>query len=482
MQNMQHEKTHKIMIEKLKEVFKETNGIDSAILYGSLARNEATPNSDIDIKILKNSHFNKNQFCDNLKNCFTNEITAIREVELRNKIVIYFKFLPKVEFSICTNISEIDNHYSHSMITDYKSSILFKNETWDFDLNSYLLNLTALDTSKNNDQLIKDQIDKFIYEFENCSSFHRRSDGYKFYFFYNVALHSAIQIYYLSLGNKSFYYLPKYVSSGIIKAEDMTDFYKLNGTLFLPDANEKKRNLLDFFYKAVAQTKFEKDLEEIKAFCESFYVRDFFWNFRDIGLYNNLIKKGMIYRTATLTVFQNENRLVELLKDIKITCIIDLRADREIEEKPYSDEILSGIKYVKAQFDPWNQPDWFKKEFNFGTNEEIAYRFFILGCKEKIKLAIEAILESKTDAVAIHCFAGKDRTGIFISLLHLLSGADYETIFWDYLASEVDVKEYRLRFVLEIIEKEGGIENYLKSCGLSTNQITKLKNKLINGN
>ena len=117
---------------------------------------------------------------------------------------------------------------------------------------------------------------------------------------------------------------------------------------------------------------------------------------------------------------------------------------------------------------------------NQGTNEEIAYRFFAIGCNDKIKEAMEAIINEQLGSVAVHCFAGKDRTGIFISMLHLLADPPIEIINTDYLASEVDVKIHRLDLVLEIIKNMGGIEKYLLSCGLSANQISQLKQKLLN--
>ena len=92
---------------------------------------------------------------------------------------------------------------------------------------------------------------------------------------------------------------------------------------------------------------------------------------------------------------------------------------------------------------------------------------------------MEAILNEETGSVAIHCFAGKDRTGIFISMLHLLAQTPIEFIYADYLASEVDVNISRLNLVLDIINEKGGIEPYLTSCGLSEIQISKLKQKLL---
>lgn len=57
-----------------------------------------------------------------------------------------------------------------------------------------------------------------------------------------------------------------------------------------------------------------------------------------------------------------------------------------------------------------------------------------------------------------------------------------ETIYADYLASEVDVKPNRLEIVLNIVNEKGGIVQYLIDCGLQPTQIEQLKNKLLNGN
>jgi protein tyrosine/serine phosphatase len=180
-------------------------------------------------------------------------------------------------------------------------------------------------------------------------------------------------------------------------------------------------------------------------------------------------------------LFQNENRFDELLNEKQIKTVIDLRADKEIEELPYQEQTLSKFKYIKAQLDPWNQPEWFKEKHHQGTNEEIAYRFFATGCNDQIKSAMEAIINEELGSVAVHCFAGKDRTGIFISFLHLLADSPIETVYADYLASEVDVQLNRLNIVLDIVNAKGGIEAYLIDCGLQQTQIEQLKNKLLDG-
>ncbi|MCU0445140.1 MAG: tyrosine-protein phosphatase [Arcicella sp.] len=470
-------------IEQLQKMFPNITGIDIALLYGSFGRNEPTPNSDIDIQLLVNNEFDNKFLIDELQKEFHSEIFSIREVAMRSKVVVYFTSQPKIEFALCTNISEIDRNYLGSEISNIADTILYVKQNSKYEIKTYLHKLVRdYNQSKSaeaNAKQVADLIDKFVYEFENCSTMHRRSDSYQFYFFYNIALHVAIQLNHLSKGNKKFNFLPKYYIANILTKEEQAPFYGLKGTLFLPEANQQKRRLLDFFYSAIENLVDVEKLEELRQCFEWIYERDFLWNFRDISTHNPKIKSGRIFRTATMTFFQNENRFDELLQEKKIKTVIDLRADKEIDEMPYSENSLSKFKYVKTQLDPWNQPDWFKENHHQGTNEQIAYRFFAIACSDKIKKAMEAIINEQGGSVAIHCFAGKDRTGIFISMLHLLAETPIEIINTDYLASEVDVKLQRLNLVLNIIEEKGGIEPYLIGCGLSENQITKLKSKLL---
>ncbi|ALM21987.1 hypothetical protein AAT17_12465 [Nonlabens sp. MIC269] len=198
-------------------------------------------------------------------------------------------------------------------------------------------------------------------------------------------------------------------------------------------------------------------------------------NFRDLSKFNLKIKKGQVYRASVFDLFN-----IEKIEKHDIKTIVDLRADREIDDIEYSEEIKNTIEYVKAPFDPWDQPEWFKEKYRIGTNHEIAYRFFAMGCKDSVKKVFENILEQKEGAIAIHCHAGKDRTGILFSMIHLLLEASIETIYTDYLASEMDVSLQKLNIALDVIKNEGGIKNYLLSCGLTESQISSIKKKLSN--
>ena len=176
-------------------------------------------------------------------------------------------------------------------------------------------------------------------------------------------------------------------------------------------------------------------------------------------------------------------KLGELIERNAIHTIIDLRAPRELEEHPYADGALNKVHYVHAPFDPWAQPDWYKDPaYQQGGNEEIAYRFFALGCRQSVKAVMDTLCRIPAGGGAIvHCHAGKDRTGIVCSLLHMLSGADHEVVMTDYLASGSDTHAHNLQVVLDIIGQEGGIEGYLGNCEVTVAQLELLKQRLVHG-
>ncbi len=467
------------IIKRLDNIWKKVEGVEIALLYGSFGRNEYNANSDIDIQILIEENFEVKHLKSELEKEFRGEILSIFEIKLRNKIVVYFNSIPKLEIGICTNVSEINRNYLGSEITNPSETILYQRVPSLYDIGSYLAQLIR-DHGRASEQRQKDMgdlINKFIFEFESCSSSHKRSDGYKFYFFYNIALHCVVQLRHFLHKDQRFNFLPKYFIPGMEDKEEMKGFYELTGSSFLPDANKKKRTLLNYFYDVLEKLNYN-GINDVKSILEKIYERDYFWNLRDIAKHNPKVKGGLLFRTATLSLFQNDLKFADLLNNEKIKTIIDLRADREVEEMPYSEESLKKFNYVHAPLDPWNQPEWFKKDFQFGTNEEIAYRYFGLGCKNSYLRAFRAIINENSGAIAIHCFAGKDRTGILISMLHLLNGANEEIIYTDYLASEVDVKKERLDIVLNIIKEQGGIVPYLSTCGLAKEEIELLKNKI----
>jgi len=468
------------IITKLKQVLFESPHIESAILYGSFARKTANVNSDIDIALIVKQDFSAEELINRLNPEFHNQLKKVYRIEHRSKIVLYFSDLPKAEISYSYELSEIGRNYLGSEIplNQVTNSILFDKTNNALHYLESITNAKILTGSNDKMKEVLNLTDKFVYEFESCSNAHRRGDGYHFYFFYNIALQIAIQLNHFSKGYTEFNFLPKRFTSNVLNKDELDDFYALRGSLFLPDANKQKRKLLNFFYNSIQSLISIEKQKELIEFCEWIYDRDFLWNFRDICLHNSSIKKGLIYRTASLTLFQHESFFESFIQAKKIGTVIDLRAEREVKESGYTEKSLNLFKWVHTPFDPWNQSLEFHNTHKQDDKTEVAYKYFAIECKNSIKLAMESILKERNSTI-IHCFAGKDRTGILVTLIHLLSNAELSTIYNDYLASESDTNIKLLETVLEIINHQGGIENYFISCGLSINQVQKIKDKLI---
>jgi len=481
---------HEIFIQRLKSLAPEIIGLRAMLLIGSCARGTHTANSDIDLQLLVNNLFDQAQLKQLLVRDFSTYSAIIRPCKIRGKLTIYFEEYPKIDFSIYTQVSDLDRNYIGSELKDLESSVLYVCPEEQVSITNHLQELINLGTPQTEQQKSEELIERFVYEYENASTMHKRSDAYQFYFFYNIALQCTVQLASIARKEMSFNFLPKKFLTQM-RREEQKQFITLTGTLLLSDANTLKRRLLDYLYPLVKKL-LPHRLEEIKELCEMIYRRDYFWNFRDLTRYIPSIAPQRIYRSSSLSLVREPENALELLNKHHVTTIIDLRAldkegsGRQICFRPeegdlYQPCLLEGRSYVLGDLDAWAQPQSFiESKYYRGSGFEIAYRFFVVGCKEQICRIMQAILEAQ-GAVLIHCFAGKDRTGIVAAMLELLAGASEQEVIQDYLASEVDTKVSSIRIVLDQIAEFGGIETYLSWCGLEESQIQKLKQKLSNG-
>ena len=468
-------------------VFANTQGLNAALLIGSCAHKELfKAHSDIDFSIwIDAEEFSHQQFVMLIKKNFEN-VSQILQIKTRGKIAVYFDNHPKMEILIFDKMEGLDKYFLGAEIYDANDSIKFvRDEKIHKKLNLHLFHILHKkqnELQRTRTQTIKDLAVKFLYDFENASSLHYRSDAYRFYFNYNIALQSAIQIAYIAQGNMEYYYLPKKFTSYMGKIEQ-DSFRKLACSLYLPDANEKKRLLLEYFYKAVAEADVHtaEEIADMKSFLENIYIRDYIWNFRDIATYNPICKTGVLFRSSSFVRYQNDKDVFKtVMSNYKISVIVDLRTNDEISEKPYDKQLLQeyDINYIPISINI-NRSDNFAEEYTNYTDMEKQYRWYVLGNKDFYKSFFLKINPLK-DVIMIHCYAGKDRTGVLCALIASLMGESKENIETDYLASELDSDVKHIRAFINAIDEMGGAESFLLSCGVSEEQICIWKKALRN--
>ncbi len=476
MQKLQYEETtiKHPLFQTLLDLLASNEAVNAVILFGSVARGDNNYHSDIDLAVWIKDGTTSKELIGYIKASLGEKVFQFLELPRRKSMSIFFDDLTKVDFLIANDLEEVERNYIGSCIPKEKiqASILFDKTNRVYD------HLNTIDPSIveiKNHQSVSYLIDYFLSTFEGCSKHHAKSDAYRFYFNYNIALDVIMKLKYLASGNTRFVYSPKNILNKAWKKGNEEDFYQLKGTLFLPEANQQKRLLLNQFYETVEKLVPEK-LDSYKVFCEAILKRDYFWNFRDYTIHNNHLPKEKLYRSATLSLYR-EREASEKLHEYKIQTVIDLRALRETEELPYSKDILNGCLYVKAPFDPWNQPDWFKIAYDEKSDRATAYRFFLVACQSSFQKAINTILETD-GAVLIHCHAGKDRTGLLIGAIQLLLGCEKESVIKDYMASGSDVDEKMFALLFEEVEKHGSIAAFFSYQGVDETKQQQLIDKL----
>lgn len=468
------------------DVFPKCDGLNAALLIGSCANGKMTSKSDIDWSLWVDEYiFSAKVLADVIKRRIS-DVKKTIVVELRGKIVVYFENCPKMELLIFNNIDGLNRHFLGSEISDIADSIAFVKSNLHQSLENHLKKINTEKQSEDIDvqrkRIVRELADKFVYEFENASAMHKRSDSYKFYFGYNIVLHVAVQLEYISSGTLSHYYLPKQFSQQLSKdAQDC--FRKMNGTLYLPEANEKKRRLLDFFYSSIQKLGVHSvaEIYEMETFLECVYERDYLWNFRDSADFNPCIRRGKIFRSSCFARYQHDSIFARLIRKCGITAIVDLREDKECRELSYEDGILAevGVKYVRIPVDI-NQADGFKDSWREESLRTVEYRWFALGNK-RVYCSFFTEIDPKKDSVIIHCHAGKDRTGAFVALLAMLAGEAEENIEADYLESGMDSDIVCIRAFIDSIKSEGGAEKFLYSCGVDKERVSLWKQELKSG-
>lgn len=169
-----------------------------------------------------------------------------------------------------------------------------------------------------------------------------------------------------------------------------------------------------------------------------------FQNLRCLGGYAN--EQGQITRWdhSFRSDWQPEvsQASVQLLHDLGIKHVIDLRSDAEVSKSPNAIAECGNVAYHHYSLLPDLDPDTFYVQLE-DRDDLLAtlYIGMVEDAQDKIANVMRILSEAADDAVLFHCSAGKDRTGVIAALLLGIAGISHEHIVRDYTQSHTNIIE-----------------------------------------
>lgn len=162
-------------------------------------------------------------------------------------------------------------------------------------------------------------------------------------------------------------------------------------------------------------------------------------NVRDIGGYpvanGRLVNYRRFIRAGDMSGLTTDG--VKAVRELGISCIIDLRSTTEVTRCP---DTLAGdvaIRYVHIPMLDYIQSSIASGDVSvFPASITDMYRGLLEDGKSDLLRVFQVFADPAYRTVLFHCTAGKDRTGISAMLLLALAGVDREDIQVDYSYSE----------------------------------------------
>lgn len=192
---------------------------------------------------------------------------------------------------------------------------------------------------------------------------------------------------------------------------------------------------------------------------------------------------------------------MQALVDYGLRTIIDLRWPEEVQAECY-DHLLADYPieriHISLLDESWSS--WRSREIPLHPKEGLNCRI-LENTQPQIREVLRAIAQAHPGMLLFHCYSGKDRTGLVSTLLLALAEVTLEAMVEDYTLSEdrlrvcyladrtdLSPEEIQKRLscppaqvvnTLSYLEqKYGGVVGYLKSIGLSQQEIQTLEHRL----
>src|SRR5579872_3601540 len=190
------------------------------------------------------------------------------------------------------------------------------------------------------------------------------------------------------------------------------------------------------------------------------------------------------------------------LSEDGVRTVIDLRSDAERDEVPV---VIEGADIIQRHLPMFESGD----EFNGSAFRESSaiYLYWLRERSDRVAGIMRGIASAPSPSILVHCWSGKDRTGVVIGLLLRLAGVDVDVVASDFALSAdllaprhagwsreaadrgigidainrmISAQPGTMHTVLSEVDAEhGGVEHYLSAIGLDTVEIASLRGLLL---
>ena len=231
-------------------------------------------------------------------------------------------------------------------------------------------------------------------------------------------------------------------------------------------------------------------------------------NLRDIGGYQTVdgrqtrwrvvLRSGCLDRLS----LDGQNWLVNL----GLRTVIDLRDNAELAEAP---DVFARSDLVRYRHVPLFDSPLPANVLPPSLTE--GYRRILFERAPRVRMVFEELLQPGALPALIHCAVGKDRTGVIVAMLLGAVGVPAETIVEDYALSSKCLgpdllpearayaeqqgwpweltaaqwtcpPELMRRMLDEVHERYASVSDYLRSIGLESHQLARLRTLLLSSN
>ena len=203
-------------------------------------------------------------------------------------------------------------------------------------------------------------------------------------------------------------------------------------------------------------------------------------NIRDLGnlptAMNTSTRYGVIVRAGDLSTLTNDGRDEAARHGVRR--VIDLRFPTEASR--LADERFDYVNI--SLIDPGGADT---HAIRASVQTERTYKMILDACGNRFVAVLESIGSAPPGGVAIHCAAGRDRTGLVAALILAVAGVPDDVIARDYAMSncshlgETAPSTETMRATLNYVRSTfGGVERYLQGHGATKQLLERVRARL----